>query len=105
MSKSVLKLLVVVAVLAIVGTIGVVFALRQVRGTYSESWQAGKRTITVGPKDSFQAALDAAQYGDVIVLQAGTAYIGSFTLPKKSGLFVIFSFNGFGKRFIERIET
>jgi hypothetical protein len=85
MSKSVLKLVVVIAVLAIVGTIGVVFALRQVRGTYTETWQAGKRTITVGPKDSFQAALDAAQYGDVIVLQAGTAYIGSFTLPKKSG--------------------
>jgi hypothetical protein len=85
MNKSVLKLLVVVAVLAIVGTIGVVFALRQVSGTYTETWQAGKRTITVGPKDSFQAALDAAQYGDVIVLQAGTAYIGSFTLPKKSG--------------------
>jgi hypothetical protein len=85
MSKSVLKLVVVVAVLAIVGTIGVVFALRQVRGTYSETWQAGRRTITVGPKDSLQAALDAAQYGDVIVLQAGTAYTGSFTLPKKSG--------------------
>ncbi|HEY0728001.1 MAG TPA: hypothetical protein VGD38_08045, partial [Pyrinomonadaceae bacterium] len=79
MSKSVLKLLLVVAVLAVVG-IGVVFALRQVRGTYTETWEAGKRTITVGPKDSFQAALNAAQYGDVIVLQAGVAYVGSFEL-------------------------
>jgi hypothetical protein len=85
MSKSVLKLLVVVVVLAIVGTIGVVFALRQVRGTYTETWQAGRRTINVGPRDSLQAALNAAQYGDVIVLQAGVAYTGSFELPKKNG--------------------
>ena len=84
MSKSVLKLLLVLVVLAIVG-IGVVFALRQVRGTYTETWQAGRRTINVGPKDSFQAALNAAQYGDVIVLQAGVAYTGSFELPKKNG--------------------
>jgi hypothetical protein len=84
MSKSVLKLLLVGAVLAVVG-IGVVFALRQVRGTYSETWEAGRRTITVGPRDSFQAALNAAQYGDVIVLQAGVAYTGSFELPKKNG--------------------
>jgi len=84
MSKSVLKLLLVLVVLAIVG-IGVVFALRQVRGTYTETWQAGRRTINVGPRDSFQAALNAAQYGDVIVLQAGVAYTGSFELPKKNG--------------------
>ena len=84
MSKSVLKLSLVAGVLAIVG-IGVVFALRQVRGTFTETYEAGKRTITVGPKDSFQAALNAAQYGDVIVLQAGVAYTGSFELPKKNG--------------------
>lgn len=72
-------------VLAIVGAIGVVFALRLTRGTYSESWEAGRRTITVGPKDSLQAALDAAQYGDVIVVQAGVAYEGGFVLPRKSG--------------------
>jgi hypothetical protein len=85
MSKSVSRVLLVATVLVIVGTIGVVFALRQVRGTYTESWQAGRRTITVGPRDSLQAALNAAQYGDVIVLQAGTAYTGSFELPLKNG--------------------
>lgn len=85
MSKSVVKLLLVVVVLAIVGTIGVVFALRQVRGTFTETWQAGRRTINVGPKDSLQAALDAAQYGDLIVLQAGVAYTGNFELPLKKG--------------------
>jgi hypothetical protein len=85
MSKSVLKLLLVVIVLAIVGTIGVVFALRQFRGTFTETFEAGRRTLNVGPKDSFQAALNAAQYGDVIVLQAGVPYTGNFELPLKQG--------------------
>ena len=85
MSRSVSRLLLVVAVVTIVGAIGVVFVLRQVRGTYTESWEAGRRTIRVGPNDSLQAALDAAQYGDVIELQAGVAYKGSFMLPRKSG--------------------
>jgi len=84
MSKSVLRLLVVGTVLAIVG-LGVVFVLRQMRGTFSEKWEAGRRTITVGPRDSLQAALNAAQFGDVIELQAGTAYKGNFTLPSKNG--------------------
>jgi hypothetical protein len=75
----------VVTVLAIVGTIGVVFALRLTRGTFGERWEAGRRTLTVGPKDSLQAALNAAQYGDTIVMQAGAAYNGGFVLPAKSG--------------------
>jgi hypothetical protein len=74
-----------VTVLTIVGTLGVVFALRLTRGTYSERWEAGRRKLTVGPKDDLQAALDAAQYGDVIELKAGQAYTGGFVLPKKNG--------------------
>src|SRR5829696_8148905 len=85
MKKPVSRLLLLVMVLAIVGALGVVFALRATRGTYSETWVAGVRTIRVGPKDSLQAALDAAQSGDEIVLQAGVAYTGNFVLPKKTG--------------------
>jgi hypothetical protein len=85
MTRSVSRLLLVVTSLVIVGTIGLVVGLRQIRGTFAESWEAGQRTLTVGPKDSLQAALNSAQYGDVIVLQAGVAYTGSFELPKKSG--------------------
>ena len=85
MKRSIYRVLLVVTVLTIVGALGVVFALRLTRGTYSETWVAGVRTIRVGPKDSLQAALDAAQYGDVIVLQAGVAYTGNFVLPKKTG--------------------
>ncbi|MFN2405783.1 MAG: hypothetical protein ABR594_06985 [Pyrinomonadaceae bacterium] len=84
MSRSISRLFLVVTVLAIVGAIGVVFVLRQTRGTYSESWEAGQRKITVGP-GGLQAALDDAQYGDVIELKAGEVYIGGFVLPKKNG--------------------
>ena len=64
---------------------GVVVAVRQFTGTYTESWQNGKRIITVGPRDSLQAALNAANYGDTIVVQAGATFTGGFTLPQKSG--------------------
>lgn len=34
---------------------------------------------------NFQAALDRAAAGDVILLEAGATFVGNFTLPKKSG--------------------
>jgi uncharacterized protein (TIGR03437 family) len=42
-------------------------------------------TITVAAGGSFQSALDAAQPGDTIVLEAGASFVGPFTLPVKSG--------------------
>lgn len=45
---------------------------------------AGK-TITVGAGGDFQGALNQAQPGDVISLQAGAVYMGPFTLPAKQG--------------------
>ena len=64
---------------------GVVIAIRQHAGTFSESWQNGRRIITVGPKDDLQAAINAAQPGDTIVVQAGAIFKGGFVLPVKSG--------------------
>ena len=81
MTKSVPLVLLSVAVMATL----VLVALRQHGGTFSEKWENGKRTITVGPRDSVQAALNAAQYGDTVVLQAGVTYVGSFVLPLKRG--------------------
>ena len=78
------KPLVMLGILAVVG-VGVVVAIRQNAGTYTESWQNGKRIINVGPKDSLQAAINAANYGDTIVVQAGATFTGNFTLPKKNG--------------------
>jgi hypothetical protein len=39
----------------------------------------------VPPGGDFQAALNEAQPGDTIVLQAGATYVGDFTLPNKTG--------------------
>jgi hypothetical protein len=85
MTKSVSSILLVVIVLGIVGTLGIVVALRRSAGTFGESWQNNRRTITVGAKDSVQAAINAAQPGDTVVLQAGAVFKGNFTLPEKSG--------------------
>lgn len=43
------------------------------------------RTLAVPAGGDFQAALNTAQLGDVITLQAGASYTGPFTLPKKAG--------------------
>jgi hypothetical protein len=43
------------------------------------------RTINVPPGGDFQAALNAANPGDTVVLQSGAAYIGNYKLPNKSG--------------------
>jgi hypothetical protein len=45
----------------------------------------GGQTWTVPAGGDFQAALNNAHPGDVIVLQAGAKYYGNFTLPYKTG--------------------
>jgi hypothetical protein len=43
-------------------------------------------TIAVNAGGNFQAALNAAQPGDVITLAAGATFTGPFTLPNKTGI-------------------
>jgi hypothetical protein len=43
------------------------------------------QTIKVPSGGDFQTALNTAQPGDAIVLEAGATYMGPFTLPRKSG--------------------
>src|SRR5438309_2151404 len=43
------------------------------------------QTIAVPAGGDFQGALNNAQLGDVITLQAGATFTGPFTLPAKSG--------------------
>ncbi len=43
------------------------------------------RTIKVPAGGNLQVALNEAQPGDVIALQAGAAYVGNFLLPRKDG--------------------
>jgi hypothetical protein len=51
----------------------------------AESQAARAATIVVPSGGNLQAALNAAQPGDTIVLQAGAIYTGPFTLPHKTG--------------------
>ncbi len=44
----------------------------------------GGQVFTVTTSNGFQSALNAAQLGDIIELEAGTTYTGPFTLPKKT---------------------
>ena len=44
------------------------------------------RTINVAVNGDLQAALDAAQPGDEVVLPAGATYTGNFVLPAKAGM-------------------
>ena len=43
------------------------------------------RTITVAAGEDFQVALDNAQPGDTIALEAGAVFTGPFRLPRKNG--------------------
>ena len=42
-------------------------------------------TVVIRAGDNLQAALDRAQPGDVLMLEAGATFIGNFVLPVKSG--------------------
>src|SRR5947209_479177 len=46
---------------------------------------ASAATLTVAAGGNLQAALNAAQPGDTILLEAGATFTGPFTLPAKSG--------------------
>ena len=65
-----------------------VWAQRQRRVTTAEgragsAANASVKTFTLKAGDDLQKALNAAQAGDEIVLQAGASYVGPFTLPNK----------------------
>src|SRR5690348_901944 len=49
------------------------------------SFQAKAATLTVPAGGNLQSAINAAQPGDTIVLDAGAVYSGDFVLPNKSG--------------------
>src|ERR1041384_8303473 len=51
----------------------------------SAAVSARAATVNVPAGGDLQAALNSAQPGDTIVLQAGATYVGPITLPVKSG--------------------
>jgi hypothetical protein len=60
----------------------VIFALFVCANTGRDARAA---TFTLGQGANLQQALDSAQPGDTIVLEAGASFVGPFTLPNKSG--------------------
>jgi hypothetical protein len=75
-------LFVVVLAVLMIGA-GVAF-MQRARRTHSPAIVEGK-TIKLDRNGDFQRALNNAKPGDTIVLEAGAAYTGPFTLPTKSG--------------------
>jgi hypothetical protein len=52
---------------------------------FASTLSASGATITVAPTGSLQSAINSAQYGDTIVLEAGATYTTTIVLPLKSG--------------------
>jgi uncharacterized protein (TIGR03437 family) len=52
---------------------------------FAATLSANAATITVAPDGNLQSAINAAQYGDTIIVQGGATYNGSYVLPLKSG--------------------
>jgi hypothetical protein len=50
---------------------------------------AGVATLTVRAGEDLQAALNAAQPGDEVVLEAGATFTGTFRLPRKGGVVTV----------------
>ena len=50
------------------------------------AWGLEAATLHVGVGGDLQAALDAAQPGDTILLQEGVEFVGNFVLPVKTGV-------------------
>ena len=79
-------LLIGIAGLGSAGAAGARVAPEQPRQFVETPEQAPSgRTIAVAAGGDFQAALDKAQPGDTITLEAGALFTGPFRLPKKSG--------------------
>jgi hypothetical protein len=54
-------------------------------GTLATAFHAEGATVVVRSGDNLQAALNAAQPGDTLMLAAGATFIGNFVLPAKTG--------------------
>src|SRR6476646_10538926 len=63
--------------------------LAMAAGTEEMSMRVALGVCGVAAGGNLQAALDSAQPGDVILLQAGATFTGNYILPVKSGATMI----------------
>jgi hypothetical protein len=83
--RSVVRLWAALVVASLTPVAALAAALPAPPQTLDSSYVAPKGAILrVAAGESLQAALDKAQLGDTIVLQAGAKYTGPFKLPKKT---------------------
>jgi hypothetical protein len=83
--SAALLLLAGVAVVPVRGSAGPAGAEPPYQLVETGGARAGGKVMPVMPDANLQAAVDAAQPGDTLVLQAGATYKGPITLPKKTG--------------------
>ena len=88
--KSIAMVMIVMMIMSIISLLpgGIALAatyptLPQVYIDTTYSPPAGN-TITVNAGSDLQSAINSAQLGDTIVLQAGATWTGNFTLPNKT---------------------
>jgi Right handed beta helix region len=77
--------LTVIALAAVFVTALLVFRLSPFNFFGQLKSRPGGQTHTIGANGNLQRAIDRAQPGDVIVVEANATYTGPFTLPNKSG--------------------
>ena len=90
--KKHLKILLIAALLILAalpllywsGVYGALQTSRQRRATAGSGTSGGK-IVTIKSGGNLQRAIDAAQPGDQLVLEAGAVFVGNFVLPVKSG--------------------
>jgi hypothetical protein len=84
-ARLAVRLLAALTATAIAHQGAVAAALPAAPKTFDTSYAApGGKTLVVGAGGNLQAALDQAQLGDTIVLEAGATFTGRFTLPNKT---------------------
>lgn len=83
-----IALAVPIAIAFACGTVLTVFSLRYATSQQTRPRQVSRsdsRIIKVDEKGDLQTAINAAQAGDTIVVQAGASFTGPFMLPNKEG--------------------
>ena len=84
-TRPLMRALAAVTAACLVNGAGVAATLPTAPKTFDTTYVAPKgATLTVGAGGNLQAALDKAQLGDTIVLQAGATFTGPFQLPNKT---------------------
>src|SRR5882724_11340955 len=78
------KWIVLIIVIAALASLAVALSLSQRARTVQDPNRRSEKVI-LGPRDSLQHALDVAEPGDTIIVQAGAVFSGPFKLRKKQG--------------------